>query len=95
MIGKGKRLEFTLTISRYFTDKKQGNSSILVQSPCAQHFEKPNLKISEFGVRKGLLIEKMPNERTGALVFKSIFQKYRVQACFMPREGEMGGARDN
>lgn len=40
---------------------------MLSQNPslCAQCFEKPKLKMSEFGVRKSLLIEKVATEKMG------------------------------
>ena len=58
-----------------------------------QCFERLKLKTSEFGMRKGLLMEKAPTEKMGDLILKFIFGKYRVEVSFMPREGEMGGAR--
>ena len=48
--------------------------------------------MSEFGVRKVLLIKKVPTRKMGALIFKSILRKYRVLASFMSRKGTTGGA---
>ena len=48
--------------------------------------ERPKLRTSGFGVRKGLLIKKVPAEKMGDLmVLKSILRKHRVQACFMSK----------
>lgn len=41
----------------------EGGPLLLVQSPRAQHFKRTKLKTSEFQVRKGLLIEKLPTRR--------------------------------
>lgn len=49
--------------------------------------------MSEFRVRKDLLIEKAPAEKMGHLMVTQIHLKYRVEASFMSREGEVGGAR--
>lgn len=48
-------------------------------------------KTQNIRVRKDLLIEKAPTEM-GDLIFKCTLRKYRVQASFMSREEEMGGA---
>ena len=48
--------------------------------------------MSEFGLRKGLLMEKAPIKKLGDLILKSFLRKYRVQASFRAREGKMGGA---
>ena len=42
---------------------------------CAQCLEMPKLKLSEFGVRKGLLIKKAPTHKMGALVSPQIHLK--------------------
>ena len=42
------------------------------QSLCTCHFERPKLKISEFGVRKVLLIEKAPTRKMGDLMVPQI-----------------------
>lgn len=47
----------------------------MVQSLCAQCLEMPKLKLSEFGVRKDLLIEKAPTQIIGALVLPQIHLK--------------------
>ena len=48
--------------------------------------ERPKLRTSGFGVRKGLLIKKVPAEKMGDLmVLKSILRKHRVQACSMSK----------
>lgn len=39
---------------------------------CARRFERPKHKTSEFGVRKGLLIQKMPTKKIGALIVPEI-----------------------
>lgn len=38
-------------------------------------------------------MEKAPTEKREDLFLKSILKKYRVQASFTAREGEMGGTR--
>lgn len=42
------------------------------QSLCAQCFERPKLNTSDFGVRKGLLMEKVPTKRMRDLVMLQI-----------------------
>lgn len=63
-----------------------GDGVFWVQSPCAQH-----LKMSEFVVRKGLLVKKVPSEKMGVLILKSILRKYRVQAFLCQGKGEREG----
>lgn len=66
-----------------------------VQSLCAQRFERPKLKISAFGVRKGLLIEKAPTEKMGGgrLVVPQIhLTEVQSSGFCMSREGNIGGA---
>ena len=46
---------------------------LLVQSLCAQGFERPKLKLSELGIKKCLLIEKAPTEKMEALVIPQLF----------------------
>lgn len=43
-----------------------------VQCPNAQGFERPELTTSEFGARKGLLMEKAPSEKMGDLLAPQI-----------------------
>ena len=50
-----------------------------VQRPYATCFEKPKLKMSEFGVKKDLLIKKAPAEKIGTLVVSQIHLK-KVQS---------------
>lgn len=61
------------------------------QSPCAQCLERPKLKISESGSKKGLLTEKAPTEM-GDLTFKFVSKKCRVQAFSMSGKEERGRA---
>ena len=50
--------------------------------------------MSEFGVKKGLLIAKVPTKKMGDPVWlKSILRMYRVEASFTSGEGGMEGAR--
>ena len=50
--------------------------------------------MSEFGVKKGLLIAKVPTKKMGDPVWlKSILRTYRVEASFTSGEGGMEGAR--
>ena len=56
---------------------------LLVQSPCVQRFEKPKLKTSELGVRKGLFMEKSPTEKMGALVALEIHLKKLQNSGFL------------
>ena len=43
-----------------------------VQSLCAPSFERSKLKMSEFGMRKTLLIKKVPAEKMGVLAVSQI-----------------------
>lgn len=43
-------------------------------------------------IKKSVLIEKALTEKMGNLILKSILAKSHVQASFMSREGEIGGA---
>ena len=65
-----------------------------IQSPGARCL-KAQLETSEFGVRKGLLIEKVPTENMGNLVLKATLRKYRAEASFMSRKEGMRRARGN
>ena len=51
--------------------------------------------MSEFGVRKSLLIKKVPAQEDGGPLgfFKSILREHRIQASFISREGIIGRAR--
>lgn len=50
--------------------------------------------MSEFGVRKDLLIISVPTEKMGDLVVPQIhLKKVQVQASFMSMEGKMGEAK--
>lgn len=57
---------------------------------CARRLERPKLKMCELRVGKGVLIKKVPTEKMGDLIPKSILRKL-VQASFLWREGEREG----
>lgn len=44
-----------------------------VQSPCAHGFDKPKLRMIEFGVRKSLLIKKTLAKKVGFIVVSQIY----------------------
>ena len=65
---------------------------LLVQSSCPWCLKRLTLKTSVFGIRKGLLIEKAPTEKMGALILlKWILRKYRVQASCRSVNGRANG----
>lgn len=47
-------------------------SLLLNPTLCTQHFEKPKLKTSKFGVREGLLVKKVPTEKREDLTVTQI-----------------------
>lgn len=56
----------------------------LPKSSCVQCFKRPKIKISEFGLRKGLLIKKMSTEKMGVLAVPQIHLKrveFRLLLC--------------
>lgn len=55
--------------------------------------QKAKTQASEFGVRRGLLIEKVPTEKMGVLILKSIFGKYKSSGFFYVKRSAKGRAR--
>nr|KAF6474774.1 hypothetical protein HJG63_010931 [Rousettus aegyptiacus] len=66
-----------------------------VQSLCVQCFERPELKMSEFGVRKGLLIKKVPTEKMGDPLVPQIHLKKIQNSAFfyIKRDGKQEGQK--
>ena len=53
--------------------------------------ERPIFNRSEFGARKGLLIQKVQLEKIGELIFKFILREFEFQASFIKgMEKELG-----
>lgn len=59
---------------------------------CARRLERPKLKMCKLRVGKGVLIKKVPTEKMGDLIPKSILRKL-VQASFLWRKGNGRGKR--
>ena len=59
-----------------------------VQSPCAHCFKRPIFKMSEFGVRKSLLIEKIPSWEDGGLRASSIPSSESTEFRFLLCQGQ-------
>lgn len=65
---------------------------LLVQSPCAWHFKRPKLKTSEFRVREGLLMEKVPTEKMWTLVIPQIHLPNVQHSGFVYLKGRGNGS---
>lgn len=62
-----------------------------VQSPCARGFEKPKLRMIEFGVRKSLLIEKILAKKMRFIVVPQIYLKKVQSSGFFSVKGRENG----
>lgn len=51
----------------------------------------PNTWKCQFGVKKGLLIEKSPTEKMGDLIFKFILRTVKVETSFCQGKGKWKG----
>lgn len=65
-----------------------------VQSSCAQYFKRPIFKTSEFGVKKGLLINRVPTEKMGAPLIPQIHLKEAQSSGFFYIKGRGSGKGD-